>query len=102
MRTFADVKRRMVKGAILECVENTYRPELNGTLRRVELAQTNGVAFQRPQADGSFLPEIPRREFFWLYYPASAKDVEIVDADTFRFPIINGKHSLTLRFRPAE
>jgi hypothetical protein len=102
LKTFADIKRRMVKGAILECVRNTYRPELDGTLRRVEIAQTNAVAFQQPQADGTFLPEIPRRDLSWLYYPSNAKLVEIVDDDTFRVPIgvsDRAVHSVTLRFR---
>ena len=99
MKTFSDVKRRLRVGAVLECVENTYQPKLNGTRRKVEVVQTNAVAFQRAQDDGSFLPEIPRRDLFWLYYPKTAKHVSVIDADTFRMDLDTGRGDrLTLRF----
>lgn len=102
MKTFADVKRRLKPGVVLECVENTYQPHLNGQRRRVERVQANAVAFQRAGLDGSFQiePQIPRREWFWLYYPPSAKFVSIVDANTFRVALgnVGNGHTVMLRF----
>jgi hypothetical protein len=98
MKTFADIKRRLAVGAVLECVENTYRPQVNGQRRRVEVKQTNAIAFQVAQPDGSFLPEIPRRDLFWLDYPKGASLIEVIDGQTFRFAIQRSGHSVTLRF----
>jgi len=75
MQSFADVKRRFQVGAILECVENTYRPELNGSRRRITKVQTNAIAWVDEPSNG------PWRES-WTYFP-QASGVRIVDPDTF-------------------
>src|SRR4029077_5149697 len=43
--TLSDLKRRIVVGAKLICVENSRRPELNGRRRTVVKVQTNGFYF---------------------------------------------------------
>lgn len=76
MKTFADVKRRFAVDGRLECVSNTYRPEMSGTKRTIRKVQTNALAMLLDgQAD-------ERRNWTWLTLPP-AKDVSIIDADTF-------------------
>jgi hypothetical protein len=43
MKSLAELKRNIHVGTQLRCIENTYRPELNGTLRTV--VKTQGNAF---------------------------------------------------------
>lgn len=75
--TLASIKRRIKFGTKILCVENTYRPELNGTVRTVVKAQGNG--FFSTLGDSS--PGTSKR--FWTEY-SKAKYTEIVDADTFK------------------
>lgn len=90
MKTLADIKRRISVGVRLQCVENTYRPTLNGTCRTVVKIQTVSFAWLQ---DGS---EDKGRS--WTEYPKS-KDVTIIDADTFQFKLFDDKdHYVRMRF----
>jgi hypothetical protein len=92
MASFAAAKRRIQPGTRLLCVENTYRPELDGTDRTVVKVQTNG--FYWTMAPTTQVPNSDRRN--WTRYPKAA-DVEIVDADTWRMRLARGGH-VELRF----
>ncbi len=46
MKTLAELKRRIQPGVKLLCVENTYRPELNGKTRVVCRVQTNAFTWK--------------------------------------------------------
>jgi hypothetical protein len=91
MTSFAAVKRRIQPGTRLLCVENTYRPELDGQERTVEKVQANGFWWTR---DGD-----ERRN--WTQYPA-ARDVTVLDADTWRFKLARTDGYVELRFLAEE
>jgi len=93
MKSFADIKRRFALGVVLECVENTYRPEINGTLRRIEKVQTNAIACTAAPGVTA-----ARGALFWTPFP-KASGVKIIDADTFQFDLgLAAGHHVTLRF----
>lgn len=87
MKTAKDVKSRLVPGTRLLCVENTYRPQLNGTTRVVVSAGVTVWQWRLEDATeiqgGSWEPGI-----------------RILDADTFSMPLRRADHTLTLRFMP--
>jgi hypothetical protein len=87
MKSFADVKRRFAIGVRLECVENTYRPELDGSRRTINKVQTNAIRWREDGSD----------QQCWTPYPA-ASGVKIVDGDTFDMPLRQGQHYVRLRF----
>lgn len=62
-KTLADVKRRTTVGTRLRCVENTIRPILNGTHRRIVQVQTNGFWWIDADAPG---------QRSWTDYPKAA------------------------------
>lgn len=73
MKTLADIKRRMRVGTRLLCIENTYRPKLNGSKRTVVRAGATVFYWDDDRgAQGSV-----------MHYPTS-RDVSILDADTFQ------------------
>lgn len=74
---------------------NTIRPELDGQDRTVRKIQTNAIAWT---IDGDPRPW-PHQPLSWTYWPP-AKDVEILDDDTFRVAIGRGAGTVTLRFLP--
>lgn len=94
MRTLADIKRRIAVGVRLECTAQTYRPELIGQLRIVTKVKGNQFAWKRP-TDG---------ENSWTRWP-KAREVKVIDADTFRMPIVNpwgvalAEHYVELKFQ---
>jgi hypothetical protein len=92
MKSFADIKRRFAPGVVLQCIENTYRPEINGQRRTIQKVQTNALVCTLDGEEGRFWTALP-----------PAKYVEILDADTFRIALgFGGKfdetHTVTLRF----
>lgn len=91
MKTFADVKRRLKVGTILECVANTKRPELNGSRRLLTKVQANALRWTwiGQEAKGPL----------WTYFPP-ARMVEVIDADTFRMALdeTTPDKTVTLRF----
>jgi hypothetical protein len=102
MKTLIDIKRRIRPGARIECVENTYRPALNGTIRIVVHKQGNAWTWRF--ADNP-LGAVSERQ--WSHFPP-AKGIVYLNADTVRLPLANpyGKvhdgHTLTLRFLDPE
>ncbi len=94
MKTLADLKRRLVVGQHLLCVENTYRPDLNGTRRIIIRVLTNQIVWTLPD---SAKPE----EQNWTRWP-KASAFTFLDADTFRFTLdARTGDSVTLRFVAA-
>jgi len=63
------LKKRFVVGMQLRVVRNTYRPEVNGQIRTITKVQTNALMFD---VDG---------KSYWLNFPSSAKDVEILGTE---------------------
>lgn len=92
MKTWADIKRRVQVGTVMECVENTLFPDLlNGSRRTITKVQTQAWRFD-------WNPNGGESQAAWLPFPA-AKDVSIIDADTFQIAL-GPDHHLTLRFVP--
>jgi hypothetical protein len=90
-----DVQARIVNGAILECVENTYQPKLNGTFRKVTKAQKQNYRCVASDKDGNALDAKP----FWGSLPSRQSDIVAASADTVTFKMRAGEgHTLTLRF----
>lgn len=91
MKTLADIKRRIVVGTRLLTVENTSRnrdsgKSIDGSVREVVRVLGNSFVSHVEGLEGDF----------WTHYP-KASDVTIVDADTFRFALMEG-HYVELRF----
>lgn len=80
MKTFADVKRRMVVGQRLFTVQNTYVTKLTGTTRTVTRVQGNGYWYR---VDGD------SRDGFTPYPKAAA--FTFIDANTFRMSLGTGR-----------
>lgn len=78
MKTFADVKRRLVVGAKLVMTRNDWvfngrTNPLLGIVRKIERRQTDAVQFE-PHAEG--------QSGSWFHFPAASM-ISIVDANTF-------------------
>ncbi len=83
MKTLSDLKRTIQVGTRIRCIENTYRPELNGTMRTVVKVQGNAFVWrQDDQTDtrGS-----------WTYYP-KASDAEFDGTNTFKLALKSDGH----------
>lgn len=78
MKTIKEIKARMQPGVRLVCIENTYRPELNGTERVVERARSADVIYR---ANG------PNGQRFYSHWESG---ITIIDADTFQMPLRRG------------
>lgn len=94
-----DVQSRIVNGAVIECVENTYRPELNGTLRKVTKAQKQNYRWVAIAADGT-----EEAKPSWGHLPKRESDIlaSTNDTVTFKMEQAGVGHTLTLRFREAR
>jgi hypothetical protein len=94
MRTLADIKRRMTPGTQLKVVEQTRRPVLAGTVRTVVRASGSRLDFTT-SATGE--------DVHSQAWP-KARDVRILDADTFEYDLpYPGKGSvIRLRFLAAS
>jgi hypothetical protein len=98
MRTVEKVRALFSEGAVLECVENTYRPELNGSRRRIDKL---GKTF----ADCTTLdgPDAGKPGGFYMSLPSRAGDVVELTDDTVTYrldgPAANdgAEHTVTLR-----
>jgi hypothetical protein len=90
MKTLADIKRRMTPGTQLEVVEQTKRPVLVGTVRAVVSASASNLTFTSDHtADEEYIQAWPK-----------ARDVQIIDADTFEYELRPGPGTIRLRFLP--
>ena len=96
MRTLDQVRALFEDGAVVECVENTYRPELNGTRRRID-------KLGKSYADCTPLdgPDAGKSCGFRMALPTRARDVLAVSADAVTFRLGRDDHTVTLR-REAE
>ena len=83
--TLKAFKARFTVGATFICVENTYRPVVNGTRRTVTKVQNNGV-FVR--CDGV-------ADRYWMPFPRACDIVE-ADAGTAKYKFGAGDHTLTI------
>ena len=75
MSTLADLKRRIVPGVRLRCIANTYRPILDGTIRKVFRTQGNAFTWFQESSD------VAQKES-WTYYP-KARGLQWLDDNTF-------------------
>lgn len=93
MKSFADIKRRIIAGARLLTVKNTYVERLTGTARTVTKVQTNGFWYR---VDGE-------EKDGWMLY-GKAADFTVIDPDTFRVQFNRvgmPDHYVEIRFLPA-
>jgi hypothetical protein len=94
MRTLEEVRALFPHGAVLECVENTYRPELNGSTRRVSRLHHTKLGVEVLTGPGT------GKSGFDMALPARAGDVLELGPDRVKFRIRRGEHTVTLRVLP--
>lgn len=73
MKTFAQLKRDLKVGTIVKTVLNNCKPEMTGEIRKIQVVQSNAIAFERKE--DSSRPS-------WLWWP-KASEIEY-DGDTFK------------------
>lgn len=78
MKTAKDVKARMVPGARLLCVDNTIRPEVNGTVRTI--VKMGATVY-------SYTLEGLGKDPVSVWHGDWPPGVKVVDADSFLMPI---------------
>ena len=96
MKTFAQLKRDMSEGTLVETVLNNCRPEKTGQIRKIVKAQSNAIAFEIPENE-------QRADFFgrtqtmsWLWWDkASCYDY---DGDTVKVYHIEKDGTCSLDF----
>lgn len=89
-RTLDAVRALVEEGAILECVENTKRPELNGTRREVTRAGKSFFIFDYEPLDGG---ETVKGGYTQL--PDRAGDVLDLTDDTVKWVMGVDHHGVT-------
>ena len=92
MKTLADIKRRATVGARLEVIEQTKRPVLVGTVRTItKVCSASNYDFTSSHTGD---------ETYNTTWP-TARDVRIIDADTFEYdlPRLAKGHIIRLRFQ---
>lgn len=106
--TLKEFKSLIVEGARFSCVENTYRPQLNGQNRKIEKAQSNGWFWRAVDdvndAGGRYWTDMPKAadivESREVYTSGEPCGLNV----TLRAPIPG--HTITLEFAyenlPAE
>lgn len=86
MRTAKEAKARLTPGTRLLCIENTYRPELNGRTRVV--VKAGATVWQWRHEDDAAIS-----------YSDLPAGIRVLDPDTFSVPIrTKSEHRVTLRF----
>lgn len=91
MRTLEEVRELFPIGAVIECVENTYRPVLNGSRRRVTGVRKSSLDVEVLSGHGAGKPG------FVMALPARAGEVLSLCYDTVTFRIGRGEHTCTFR-----
>jgi hypothetical protein len=90
MRTLERVRALFPVGAWVECVENMYRPELNGTRRRVIHVQKQRLGVEVLSGPGVGEP-------FDMVLPGRAGDVLELTENRVRYRLGRGDHTATYR-----
>jgi hypothetical protein len=92
MRTLDAVRALFPLGATVEVIENTYRPVLNGSTRRV-------IGMRKSSLDVELLSghDTGKPGGFVMALPARAGDVLSLSDDTVTFRIGRGEHTCTFR-----
>jgi hypothetical protein len=91
MRTLEEVRELFPLGAVIECVENTCRPVLNGSTRRVTGVRKSSLDAEVLNGHHAGKPG------FVMALPARAGDVLSLSNDTVTFRIGRGEHTATFR-----
>jgi hypothetical protein len=90
MTTLDKVRALFPLGAEVECVDNTYRPELNGTSRRITRVQKQRLGVEVLSGPGVGEP-------FDMVLPSRARDVIELTADRVKYRLGRGEHTATYR-----
>jgi hypothetical protein len=93
MKTLADIKRRATPGTRLEVVEQTKRPVLVGTTRTITRTTATRWYFT---TDAEGFNDGIKLDQPW----PKARDTQVIDADTFEYPVKPGPGTIRLRFLP--
>jgi hypothetical protein len=95
MTTLEKVRAMFPLDAHVECVENTYRPELNGTRRRVTRVQKQRLGVEVLTGPGAGKP-------FDLVLPSRAGDVLALTSEQVTFRLGREEHTVTYRVLRQE
>jgi hypothetical protein len=87
MNSLQRLQETLRDGLVLEVVENTYRPELNGTRRTIEKTRKTTFRFRTHGDNIISTNTLPKR----------TSDVTWLDDDTVRYKIREDGHTVTLR-----
>jgi hypothetical protein len=90
MNNLDRLRARLRVGDFVTCIENTLRPKLNGSRRRITAVSPS--AFNYDVVDGT------RRAI--AYLPLSADDVTWLDEHTVRYAIDERANTVTIAFEP--
>lgn len=90
MRTLEQVRALFPVGAEVECVENTYRPELNGTRRRITRAQRQRLGVEILTGPCVGEPSV-------MVLPSRVGDVLELGADCVKYRLGRGSHTVSYR-----
>ena len=91
MTTLDQVRALFTEGALIECVENTYRPEISGTRRRITRVGRSFCVCDLLENDKV------TEEGFWKTYPKLARDVLHVDEQSVKYRLGRGEHTVELK-----
>jgi hypothetical protein len=92
MKTLDAVRTLFPRGATVEVIENTYRPVLNGSTRRVTGVRKSSLDVEILSGHG-----VGKPGRFTMALPARAGDVLSLSDDTVTFRIGRGEHTCTFR-----
>lgn len=94
MKTFAQLKRDLVKGTTIKTIYNHFKPERNGEIRKIGKVQKNAIAFEIPQEQQvkSIWGEI--QTLSWLWW-TKASNYEYEENIFKVYDEVNGKKELS-------
>jgi hypothetical protein len=89
--TLDQVRALFPLGALVECVENTYRPELDGSTRRVTRQYRSKLGVELLTGPGA------GEAGFDMALPARARDVIDLGPNTVKFRLGRDEHTAIFR-----